>query len=365
MDSPPVHVTLVHGTHARNAAWVKSTSPMSRGLRQAGLSCESFGWTGRNSHRARANAARALADRLRAQLNELAPGTRQAVVAHSHGGNVAIHAVWRLLGQRTGAIPVVALATPFIFAGRRKVWAPVLAAGVFTIVLVFIAGLVALPLTVWHWEDEPLWRFFLFAGAWLAAAVQVLAAVHWWLAHGRPWRTANREEFLTKVQAPEAAPSGLLVIRAADDEASSFLAISQFAGWMSATVLRLARPRLWSAAFFLLAFAGSIFELIGANDAEDAIAKMFLVASNVAFFLCAVILAIAGTFGLSYGFDGPTVTLFAFVSAEATPPGTHEIKQRPVRDTDSVGLAHSSLYDDPQVIGWVSERLNRAGHYQP
>jgi hypothetical protein len=73
---------------------------------------EPFDWSGRNSHRARVRAGRALGDHLTA-LIERYPGAAHAIVAHSHGGNAAMYAVRTAgLAARIGAI--VCMATPFV-----------------------------------------------------------------------------------------------------------------------------------------------------------------------------------------------------------------------------------------------------------
>jgi len=63
---------------------------------------------------------------------------------------------------------------------------------------------------------------------------------------------------------------------------------------------------------------------------------------------------------LTYGFDGPAFSLFAFVSAESTPPGTPQVLQLGPRSwMYSFGLAHSSLYDDPDVIAKIIQHIDR------
>ena len=88
-------ITLVHGTFARRARWIRPGSKIFLHLRRAGYEVEAFQWSGRNSFRARSRAA----DQLRLRLEENAsrrPGLRQIVIAHSHGGNVALLATSRI-----------------------------------------------------------------------------------------------------------------------------------------------------------------------------------------------------------------------------------------------------------------------------
>ena len=129
-------ITLVHGTwprgffpmlrrRNRGPLWFEESSPF-----LARLSAE-FGdiphkikplpWSGENSIFARDATAHVLAEYLSAEHNEH-PQATQLIIAHSHGGNIALRAL-HLLQQRDSsqlcggdsAIPlVVTLATPFV-----------------------------------------------------------------------------------------------------------------------------------------------------------------------------------------------------------------------------------------------------------
>jgi hypothetical protein len=63
-------ITLVHGTFARDARWTLQDSALSAALRKAGCHVTRFAWSGRNSHRARSQAAGDLVEHLRQQLAE-------------------------------------------------------------------------------------------------------------------------------------------------------------------------------------------------------------------------------------------------------------------------------------------------------
>jgi hypothetical protein len=360
MESARVHVTLVHGTYARRARWVRSTSPMTTGLAAAGMTSEAFIWSGRNSHRARIGAAEDLAEHLRRQQQER-PGTRQAVVAHSHGGNVALHAVRRLMSVRDGSIPVVALATPFLFASHRKIPRPALTVYLIGAGYLLVEGTVVVA-TGW-WLDS-LWLALLVFPMWLLVVLQTIAAGYWWFVHGPPWRSATRDRFVASVQAPNASDARLLVIRAADDEAATVLAVSQLAASGAVTVFRLTRPRYWIPTYAILNAMALFLGLPG----ED-ISNMTTIAPFVLFAvglgLTVLIFTVVALFSLAFGIDGPTASLVAYVSAEATPPGDYAVRQRPVREADAAGLSHSSLYDDPEVIGWVADHIKESVQRHP
>src|ERR1700722_20304807 len=159
-DGPDTVVTLVPGTWAGKAAWIRTDSPLSSALTTAGCQVVPFEWSHSNCHRARARAAVRLAEQLQGQISENA-GARQWVVAHSHGGNIALHAVRHLRDSCADAprVSTVTLATPFIHARRRAL------AGWSVFVLVAFSAVVI----GWAWsllEHGPHWRAWpVFAGA--------------------------------------------------------------------------------------------------------------------------------------------------------------------------------------------------------
>src|SRR5262245_52275955 len=128
-----VVVTLVHGTWGRgfleahrkrvkrHASWTEEKSQHVEAIRRSlgdAVLIERFDWSGRNSHRARLRAAGDLATHL-SGLVERYPNAAHAIVAHSHGGNVALYAL-----QKSGLVDrvngVVCMATPFVILRARQ-----------------------------------------------------------------------------------------------------------------------------------------------------------------------------------------------------------------------------------------------------
>ena len=97
-------VTLVPGTWAGKAAWTRADSRLSQALTTAGCRVVSFEWSHSNCYRARTRAALRLAEQLHGQIKEN-PAARQWIVAHSHGGNITLHAVRHLRKFCAGAPP--------------------------------------------------------------------------------------------------------------------------------------------------------------------------------------------------------------------------------------------------------------------
>jgi pimeloyl-ACP methyl ester carboxylesterase len=112
-------ILMVHGTFAREAAWTREGSSMyaalSRRFPEARL--ERFQWSGANSVFERGDASKALLNDLGSRLNN---GQRVYVVAHSHGGNVALNAITHLEPSEIDQVALCCLATPFFEARKRQ-----------------------------------------------------------------------------------------------------------------------------------------------------------------------------------------------------------------------------------------------------
>lgn len=118
---PTVMITLVHGTFARGAPWTGPDSALRRGWPAAPerpASFSVFEWSGGNSHRDRVAAADELADHLASLMNQHKAASH-LVIAHSHGGNVALGA----LGQdkvKDKVEALICLNTPFLHCMPRN-----------------------------------------------------------------------------------------------------------------------------------------------------------------------------------------------------------------------------------------------------
>ena len=115
-----VVVFLVHGTFASNAPW---TCPGSRFRAILACTLKNLGydtvyfrnpdWGGGNSHEARRAGAAILARKFMRSVRSF-PNAHHFVVAHSHGGNVALLAIRRSKVLREHGVGIVFLATPFL-----------------------------------------------------------------------------------------------------------------------------------------------------------------------------------------------------------------------------------------------------------
>src|SRR5262249_24153836 len=122
-------LTFVDGTWGRgmicpsgDAEWTTDASTLCKSLRDRlgpDTVFRRFRWSGRNTHAARLNASTRLRDFLQERLAE-APDATHVVVAHSHGGNVALMAL-RDSNLRERIAGVACMATPFIVAWYRDI----------------------------------------------------------------------------------------------------------------------------------------------------------------------------------------------------------------------------------------------------
>jgi hypothetical protein len=138
-------ITFVHGTWPRNVwrdvfltpfygkwpsgfrpkwLWFADSSEfrnrLTAALSKRGLSARisPFLWSGANSVRERDKAAHKLVEHIRAKQSDY-PSSTQVVIAHSHGGNVALRALDQL-GVTGDKIFIATIATPFVEILRTK-----------------------------------------------------------------------------------------------------------------------------------------------------------------------------------------------------------------------------------------------------
>ena len=112
-------IILVHGTFAKNAPWTRQDSQFCQKLRariQNEVVFESFNWSGENSHFSRIEAA----DELLNVLNSHVSNTyeQKIIIAHSHGGNIALYALGKM-GEQAAEFHLVTMATPFLNVSKR------------------------------------------------------------------------------------------------------------------------------------------------------------------------------------------------------------------------------------------------------
>jgi hypothetical protein len=232
-----LHITLVHGTWPRGIiarkgplCWFDDGSSfrklLSKALNEKDIfhDINAFNWSGKNSIWDRHEAASQLADVL-AEKRGMHQDARQLVIAHSHGGNLALRALSELASDTPSTEVrkplLVTMATPFVevfpaHAGLSIIITRWLISAVVMVGIIFtVAGLGRIG---------PGWIY-----PWLVVVSAVAACamfVYQW--GGSFSRGAKREEIVRKLadatRLKSDGAAGLLVLRAIDDEASLTIA---------------------------------------------------------------------------------------------------------------------------------------------
>jgi len=114
-------ITLIHGTFAKAAPWTKDSSIFCHDIKERlwpeNVTFARHIWSGRNSHSTRIRESELLAEKLRRQIIE-EPGKKKIIIAHSHGGNIALYALKKLETENT-EFDLITLATPFLNSEKR------------------------------------------------------------------------------------------------------------------------------------------------------------------------------------------------------------------------------------------------------
>lgn len=232
---PEIVVTLVHGTFAKDTPWLKPDSPICKSFVDAfpgRIYIEPFGWSGANNFYSRLDAAVELREHIK-KLQGAHPKAFQFVVAHSHGGNVAIRAL-RLLAPCHRVLGIACLATPFIhvkprdlalFTGRDIQTA-------FSGLFLVCAMLSSLFLHL-SWAWNLIVEFLAILGGNLLGAI--LGGIQGGAVH------AFRSTFEDFAKDSSIMPSGidLFIVRGTGDEASLALGVGQFLSSLSARIYSL------------------------------------------------------------------------------------------------------------------------------
>lgn len=116
-----LYIVLIHGTRAKNAPWTRQGSPLRHWLQNyfsGDLEFLAYQWSGKNNFHSRAVASDELVNLLRKLI--LSDSTAKFfMVAHSHGGNVALQiGKYQDISERI--VGLVCLATPVLIAREVK-----------------------------------------------------------------------------------------------------------------------------------------------------------------------------------------------------------------------------------------------------
>jgi hypothetical protein len=272
IEAPKFTVTLVHGTFAKGAAWTRRPTSVLWGELE-----KTFGgavhvtccdWSGDNNMVARLQGADELVGHVR-RLKADFPLAKHFIVAHSHGGNVALYAAYE---EEVDGIAT--LATPFISMSVRN---PLLLNG--DTIRKGLFGLLMLITYALHLIFDPSLIDYNFGSWWFFFVVfmvvvlsSLLSSVFSALIKPVLQTAPDFAELFTARVPPN---TSFCAFRVAGDEASLVLASSQLISWLSAVFHRdfaakretefLKRPLRdiafsgkWWRIFSILAIAGAV-----------------------------------------------------------------------------------------------------------
>jgi hypothetical protein len=368
---PAVVITLVHGTFAPGARWTRPDSALrSRwpATPERPVRFSVFEWTGGNSHQDRVTASGELAEHIRALTAEHRTASH-LVVAHSHGGNVALGALSQedLKGKVKA---LICLNTPFLHCARRNLLPlMVVLYGLNPLILLLLATTPFLELYMLPQYPGEFWRPVLItAGLYMAAAIPVGFAGFAFLNLTRRIESAiegyqarGSEKFRCSADPARHA----LAATVKQDEAYRYLwLLDRITG---ATTLGAGISfflLLGGFALVLLAGSGGFltdfnwFPALTTAALTTARYGALAIAAGVVLFLVSAIVmaatcAVLRRHRFSYG-EQILDSLLLRISVKPYPPGpvTSDVRYFAVT---SGGLKHSALYGSPEVVQSLAE----------
>jgi hypothetical protein len=219
-SNPLAVAFLIHGTWAPNARWTWSGSPLRRKVEavvgEGRVRFESFAWSGHNRIFARRDAALRLRGELDRSLEHW-PGVPHYLIAHSHGGNIALSAL-ESASMADRIAGVICLSTPFLQARTRDL------GGISSI------ALSAAPAFLLVWLGQLVQILYPPAGEPVVAVCVVLALIAAILAPRAFRRIADR---LQRAFVSTSMPADrVLILRTPGDEAYAALATAHLVSWL-------------------------------------------------------------------------------------------------------------------------------------
>jgi hypothetical protein len=255
-------VTLVHGTFAHGAAWVKDGAPLPAYLSEKGdgrLKTVPFEWSGNNTHEARIRAG----EELIKHISEIAignPTARQAIIAHSHGGNVALYALSRINIQD---FKVVMLGTPFFTANDRNLKPP-LSVLLYSAIIFFVVvfPLLLLPLL---FNDAGLLNIFPII-LYIPTAMVILKSISSYIREALTTQSVlGRMKFAKSVTATIKSNHKAIFVSVKGDEAMSYLSIFDLITSLPSRLVNLST----GIGFWLASLSNKIFGNSSVNSAAS------------------------------------------------------------------------------------------------
>lgn len=364
--TPRLIVVLVHGTGARKAGWTESGSKMCTRIRSSPDSdIYRFLWTGENSHQARLEAGDRLADQLQQLFAQPAHAASELLlIAHSHGGNVALYSL-RPPGLQSRLSSLVCLATPFLTTEPTTLSEMVAIGCIFGAIPLLLFGLpyaisfASFAMRQWIWTAVvvavaiPL--LLLLRGALRGAGLRF----YLWRFVSTLFDDTDPRSDKDRLTPPMVDTRKFVVFKVAADEAAGLLKASQFASWITLQFGSLTQRLIVFFAGLIIAalITRNMFYKIDTPVSWDYPFASFLWYAAMigivgAVILTVVLFALVGLliFGSApFGYDAAAYAVRLQTIPEDTPMGTSIVVQ-----VNLDGFRHSSIYDSDDVIERVA-----------
>jgi hypothetical protein len=318
-----------------------------------------FHWSGANSVLARDRAAMKLADTLKTHLQN--QSATPIVIAHSHGGNVALRALSHLGG--TNRVKVVTLATPFLRVFVRDppkfdflVWI-LLWLAVVVVVAIPSMAIVAAMLSATKGagadisERLTFWSLII---ALVAAAVGSIFVLRWLHAIIVNPKSKSRtgggvaHDIQEAASFPPIGASGprMLVIRGVDDEASLTLAAGSLGCRLSSLVLFVVIPGVYLFGLALLA----LLDWSGVWRTE----LLFLVVMYGCAFGALVCLFLPGICKSAFGREFLTTAFVCETAADSAPDTSARLDSVTLSPIEAGRRLRHCIYEHPKCVDEIA-----------
>lgn len=355
---PRYVITLVHGTFAASASWVKEDSKLCQSIKHAldaSIRFERFIWSGHNSHAARLTAGEALGRQL-VQHREAYPQSRHFVIAHSHGGMVTLYAL-KNPNLQNAISGIIFLGTPFIKTSAFDLY-PLfslfsLGLGCLAFVASMLTAIVVMGMLGLSTSIGAFLGLLLMAASfYLIDAVRTSSLKQLVAIQGR----ALQRLAIPQISTP------ILVASSGRDEAKAWLSsLSNIARIGGSAPEALIVIWAYSLFFFFFSFVIGLFTNINLLVTLGTIAFVFFVVGIPLLFVPSILvyLLLQSVLGVSiaYGWGPFSGYFLCQTSVDRYIGSRNSLSQRVeyLAKGQKKGLHHSALYSDEAIISMIGE----------